>query len=528
MMFESGKAYSLLDLSRKFITFAQNYNASTQAWQLVDDRLQTFYGATFKIPMKNWKDENDNMPYFYVSMQHTEVTSDTYSNYVNNVGRFEKHSLLYGTGEYNEFSAYNNTLNRAYDTGGYNYSSRDVSPEKNTYVYTKYGTVNHENLFKNTGEFVAISPHTLFDGNLWMEEQGGSACMAEGTLNLMGSHLVTTPRLSSSYSTDISSPEYPSSRVPWLTISNGNKQTYSVNEFGLDYWFLKTDYMAIITFRVSNHGADPDLYQSIAFGMLENVRESSYMFPLFVAGGTVGISQDIYIYRHINAVCDTYSAGNSYDLDMRNIALSNSNLLHPTQLNGSTITNFMVLSPQGRWKYITSHVQSATVRAYYACHYACVPGYGITLESPNDDLSLTDYNVLFPNLGRNARHKVDTYTVNRDFSLYENSSPLQRVMLFLNSGTKYGENGCMGVVPNVYSSWFKSLPCGEITLGGKKYLSVPNGWSSRLWYYPYHIGEIVNNEWEQNTIRPRYEERFNPLRNYQITDRLIIPLEEGV
>ena len=182
---------------------------------------------------------------------------------------------------------------------------------------------------------------------------------------------------------------------------------------------------------------------------------------------------------------------------------------------------------QGRWKYITAHTQAATVRAYYACNYTCIPGWGLTLEQPNDDLSLTGYNVIFPHMGRNARYKLDTYTVNKNFNHYDNSSPLQKVVVFLNDNLNYKENGCVGIIPNVYSAWFKTLPCGEVTLSGKRYLSIPNAWESRFWFYPYHIGEIVNNEWEPSVIRNRYEDRANVLKNYQICDRLIIPLEEG-
>lgn len=526
MMFQSGKAYSLLDLAQKFITFAQLYNENTQAWILEDNRLQTFYGATFKIPMKKWKDENDNMPYFYISMQHTNVTSSTYSTYINNLGTPQKRVLLYGTG--GSWEKYNNSLNRMYSTGSYIDSSRDSEPTFSHAIYTKYGSSNAENVFKNQGEFISICPHTLYDENLWIDEQGGSAGKAEGTLNLMNGYKNVYPRSGSSYTTSWVTREYPTSRVPWLTISNANKSTYEVSTYGLDYWFLKTDYMAIITFRITNFGANEDLYQSIAFGMLENMKETSYMFPLFVAGGNVGISPDFFVYHPINATCNTCITGNSYDLDMQNIALSNSNLLHSTQEHGSTVTNFMLLSPQGRWKYITSHTQSATVRAYFACPgYTCVPGYGLTLESPNDDLSLTGYHVMFPHMGRNARYTIDTYSVNRRFNPHEYSSPLQKVIVFINDNLNYKENGCMGIIPNVYSSWFKSLPCGEITLSGKRYLSIPNAWEGRLWQYPYHIGEIVNYEWEQGTIRTRYDYRNEVLRNYQISDRLIIPLEEG-
>lgn len=527
MMFQSGKAYSLLDMMQKFLIFAQDYNLNTQAWELVDDRLSTFYGATLKIPMKNWKDDNDNMPYFYVSFQHINVTSSTYSYYINHLGIPQKRELLYGTGSGGWYK-YNNSLNRMYDTGSYVQSSRDSEPDRSNYIYTKYGSSNIENIFKNQGEMVSISPHTLYDENLWMEEQGGSACKAEGTLNLMPGYMNVSPRSGTSYTTSWSPIEYPASRVPKLTISNENKSSYNVSTNGIDYWFLKTDYMAVITFRVSNFGANDDLYQSIAFGSLTNVHEQSYMFPLFVAGGNVGISPDLFIYRPLRARCNTYVTGNSYDLDMQNIALSNSNLLHPTMENGATVTNFMVLSPQGRWKYITAHTQAATVRTYFACSpYTCTPGWGITIESPNDDLNINGYHTMFPHMGRIARNRIDTYAVTKRFSLHEYSSPLQKIIIFLNDNLNYSENGCMGIIPNVYSGWFKSLPCGEIILSGKRYLSIPNVWESRFWFYPYHIGEIVNNEWEPSVIRNRYEDRANVLKNYQICDRLIIPLEEG-
>lgn len=524
MMFQSGKATSLLDLGQKFLAFAQDSNANTQAWILEDNRLQTFYGATLKIPMKNWKDENDNMPYFYISFQYTNVTGSTYAVYKHHIGTPNKKSLVYGNGNSNWVNT-NGTLNRPYIPGA---GARYSDPTGSYSVYTKYGSANNENIFKNQGEMIAISPHTLYDNNLWMEEQGGSACKADGTLNLMGGYMNVNPRQGSSYTTTWSSTEYPASRVPKLTISNSNKSTYNVSTYGMDYWFLKTDYMAIITFRISNYGANDDLYQSIAFGSMVNVHETSYMFPLFVAGGNVGISPDFFVYRPIGATCNTYVTGNSYDLDMQNIALSNSNLLHPTQEYGATVTNFMILSPQGRWKYITAHTQAATVRSYFACPpYTCTPGWGITLESPNDDLSINGYHTMFPHMGRNARQTIDTYVVNKRFIPYEYSSPLQKVIVFINENQNYKENGCMGIIPNVYNGWFKSLPCGEITLSGKRYLSIPNVWDKRLWVYPYHIGEIVNYEWEQSVIRSRYEDRNNPTKNYQICDRLIIPLEEG-
>ena len=50
MMYETGNVTSLKDLAEAFLTFAQKSNTTTQAWELVDNRLDSFYGATLKIP----------------------------------------------------------------------------------------------------------------------------------------------------------------------------------------------------------------------------------------------------------------------------------------------------------------------------------------------------------------------------------------------------------------------------------------------------------------------------------------------
>ena len=44
-----------------------------------------------------------------------------------------------------------------------------------------------------------------------------------------------------------------------------------------------------------------------------------------------------------------YLMGNVYDLDVHNICMSNSNLLHPTSFNGSVVSNFKIMLPSGLW-----------------------------------------------------------------------------------------------------------------------------------------------------------------------------------
>lgn len=519
MMFQSGKAYSLLDLGQKFLAFAQDSNANTQAWELVDNRLSTFYGATFRIPMNNWKDVNDNKPYFYISLQHTNITGGTYCNYLDTIASGVDNTL--------EAKHYLNTegAGTVYEDANWTY-----------YHYSKYGAVNNINIFRNSGELIAISPHTLFDENLWMCEQGGTACFrpsevdAGADQNLIYNYVNCYPKHSGTeYTKTEPNKLFPGSGTPWITISNQNKTDYLVNECGMDYWFLKTDYMAIITYRLTG-GRNEDLYQSIAFGSMINARETSYMFPLFVAGGTQALSQDILVYTPLRQRCPTNVAGNVYDLDMQNIAMANSNLLHPTMFNGATATNFRVLSPQGLWKSITAHTQGASVVSYYYCQCSPTCGtwdFGYPLSDVSHDLSLTGYHTMFPKFGRDARNIIDTYCINKKYTHHEYSSPLQKVLVFLNENQNYTENGCMGIIPNVYSSWYRDLPCGEVIIGGKRYLSVPNGWEHRLYKYPTKVGVVVNDEWQNSTVLELYGKLLNSFRNYQISDRLLIPLEEG-
>lgn len=534
MMVQSGTVYSLQELGTEFLAFAQLSNATTQAWELVDNRLSTFYGATLKIPMKKWEDENHNCPYFYISLQHINVTANTYSTYFY-AGITPTDELICGDGTYT-YSAQNLS-----PRGYFNQISWEEwhnNPNYSTTILYKYGSTNYPNVFRNSGEFLAISPHTLYDENLWMCEQGGNSCEdvtvvnngSQTVLNLMPYIANYYNRHDGGYNSQLPSPIlFPGSGTPWLTMSNQNKTDFEVSIYGIKYWFVKTDYVGIITYQVFGGDKIPH-YQSIAFGMMDGVSEESYMFPLFVAGGNVGISNDIMIFHYINARCPSYVAGNVYDLDLENIALSNSNLLHPTLFNDATVTNFKVLSPQGVWEYITAHKQSVRIVPYYFCNCGSpcsVYEWGSAIEPPTSEDTNLEWNTIFPNMGHESRYKIDTYTVNERLVPYKYSSPLQKVLVCLNDKLNYGENGIIGIIPNVYSSWYKELPDGEIIISGHRYLSVPNGWNDRLYHYPYHVGEIVNNEWQQNVIRPRYDDRNNVLMNYQFTDKLLIPLEEG-
>ena len=54
MMYETGEVESLKELLDKFLMFAQKYNETTVSWQLIDDRSDSFFGSTLKIPLRQY------------------------------------------------------------------------------------------------------------------------------------------------------------------------------------------------------------------------------------------------------------------------------------------------------------------------------------------------------------------------------------------------------------------------------------------------------------------------------------------
>lgn len=548
-LLEKGTAFTLHEVGRNFIKFAQKSGEEIQAWELVQDRFESFIGATFKVPMKNWEipveselsgdtvlsnsstlvdgitvGNDSNMPCFYISLQYQKVNANTYENYLTTVGNIGFSDLVYGDGQGTQFNV-NVPHNRHYSgiTQEYSVEGRTIS------------NIQFRNMFNETGEFIAISPHILFDNSLWMCEQGGNACLPLETnpaiLNFRKYIQNVWGCSGTGHTEEVYSPIFPGTGVPWLTVSDDNLSEYITGANAIHYWFTKTDYNATITFKLANGSSDA-VYQSIAFGLLDSVKESAHMFPLFVAGGRTPLKTGIYKYIPLNARCPKPVYGNVYGLNMKDIEMFNSNLLHPTDCCGGTITNFRVMDSNGLWRYIKVHEQSAHIQSFYRCicgGVVCDPvDWGVVLEEPIDDLALGSTDFIFPRAGRNARFTIDTYTVNKEFSRFEYSSPLQKILVFLNDKLHPYDGGCIGFIPNVFVGWFADLPCGEIELGGKKYLSIPCAWDKRMWKYPSRMGSIVNEQDDFEEVEKRWSYYINPLNHQSINDRILIPIDRGV
>ena len=293
-------------------------------------------------------------------------------------------------------------------------------------------------------------------------------------------------------------------------------------EFGntLTYWFTKNDYSATITYRVTRPLDEQDVYQSMSFGLMDCVDDATYKFPLFVAGGSGALTQDIWVFGRITGGMPTYTQGNSYTLDIKNIALSNSNLLYPCKFNGSNVSNFRILSPEGIWKDIYGMQQDATVVHYFSC--GGIWDWGYPLNEPKW-LEAANLHGAYPSRA-DTTHTTDTYRIKEKVDKLKFSSPFTRIIVYQTDAIEHKENGIYGMLPSNYMSWSKTMPSGEVTISGKRYLSVPNGWDGRLRHYPTEVGVVVNDKWQNKTALAPFDTA--QLHN-KFDNKMLIPLEEG-
>lgn len=601
MMYTTGIVYSLKGVAEKFIEFAQQSNSNTQAWELLDNRLSSFYGATLKIPLMDWQTESLEVPCFYLSLEHMDVVDDkqgnsTYASWLRTGIRMKEYVAKKHKDEY--MGDYTDLY---YQSEKYNHATR-INDGSRT-ATTKYGKNNRENIFKNTGEFVAVGLHTLYDERLWMCEQGQITCKKEATEQLNDLHLLPAVTYTAMGGQDKPAlsleelPVFPGTGCPWFTISDDNKEEYNVEENGIKYWFTKSNYDATITIMVQNQGATPDCYQSMSFGRLGTTDKLSHVYPLYVAGGNQGLSQDTMVYTPPGDNQKPTNTGPRcvYDLDIGNISLANSNLLTPTKFNGANMSNFRVLSAEGTWRDIFAFSQDSKVSPLWSCSMC-------TGDGPSDFVALLKEPEVLKDEHHSAYHcmaeswnRIDIYTVNKPFNNYDHSSTLERVLVFLNnlysdgeqkmpealereknygtgtevssgslclkcvksgttgvnnisfSSTEIGSrindgdviweiteirapkysNGFEGYIPNVYANWFRELPIGEITINNKRYLSVPNGWETRLWFYESSAEPPKKNDLENSKLKKKMDDILKAGGNIKMTHRLIIPLEDG-
>lgn len=473
--------------------------------------------VTKKGVRKVAKKFSETLPYFYISLQHTDINKNTYADWV----RKEVDYPFYRAKYFSDIDS-EGIRHKTNQAELYNHNDLEIlsyNRRRGRYIRTKYNSDNRENPFIDTGEFLAIGAHTLFDENLWMCEQPQITCEKEAYAQFNRQNLLLA-RIYNDHGnsdTSIQLPSFPSVGCPWFTMSDENKQEYGT---ALTYWFTKNDYNATITYRVTRPSDSQDVYQSMSFGMMDCVDDATYKFPLFVAGGSGALTQDIWVFRRTTGGMPTYTQGNSYTLDIKNIALSNSNLLYPCKFNGSNVSNFRILSPEGIWKDIYDMQQDATVVHYFSC--GSIWNWGYPLNEPKW-LETANLHGAYP-CRSDTTFTTDTYRIKEPTNKLKFASPFTRIIVYQTDAIEHKENGIYGILPSNYMSWSKTMPSGEVTISGKKYLSVPNGWDGRLRHYPTEVGVVVNDKWQNKTALASFD---TPLSHNKFDNKMLIPLEEG-
>lgn len=473
MLYESGTATSLLEIANKFIEFLQKSNSEVQAWELVQNKLQTYFGATLKVPIG----DNDG---FYVSLSHHTITKNTYSSFVS-----EKY-LTQGIGDI--------------PTEGI------FSPAKNG-----IGGYRGLDLFKDTGEIIQVGLHTLFDDALTMYEQPQITCEDE-TINPECANLCSTVAVGYRTVDIYESPRYVGTGLPWLTLSDSDVDSEFVKDAGLKYFFTKTNYDATITFR-TNYKIK--YWQSISFGKFNSLTsQDEYMHPLFIAGGTQALEQAQLDYQIPNSPALGHIVGNAYKLSMKNTCLSNSNLLNATKFNGALFSNFKVLLPNGKWVSLYSHEQSATSEGFFSCH---TPNYNAYYKLRAPELYVGNkHNSIFPYNGLTGM--VGTMHDKNEDNQPEYRSTSKEKIYIVASSTE--QKFILGYLPNCFISWDDSLTEGIYEYNNKKYLAIPNVWVNRKTFYEPILTTINNVSTAENDLILNKEINTSKFRT-----RLIIPLE---
>lgn len=482
MIASKGTVYSLKELAQKFMSFCTQGNGTTNEWtSITPNKVDSFYGGTVAVPMTKHTVNGKN-PYYYITLQYRRITSKSYREFLD--------------------LKYNSEI---YDTEN---------------IVSSAGLSGGTNPFVNNGEFLAIGLHTEFDPDLWMIEQNHITCDEETRLQKNHSNLAKNivlykdaPRY-----TPYDYVNYPGTGCPWFTLSEKNIEDYKISTYGIQYWFTKDNYSATITINIAGDHSKVARWQSMSFGMLEGIDDKSYMFPLYVAGGSQGLSADIFVTGLTGMYPAPYN-GNVYDLSIDNIGLSNSYLLAPTYFNKAETSNFRVLSPEGIWRNIYAYKQEAKQEAEYVCQ-SITSNWFYPLQRPtvySDGHTTTAFL-------SDVSGMVDTYLVKEAYDEYKSSSPVFNISVILNENIDHNETGVQGTLTQSYYTWSRTLPCGEITLNKKKWLSVPNGWKGRKKWYEYHIN--LQKEWKGSELLDKEEDSSSPLKDNVFSHNLLIPLEE--
>ncbi len=352
------------------------------------------------------------------------------------------------------------------------YLTIDKITSSNLFDFKTFTTKRPPQVIRNTGEALTFNLHTLYDEELPSYEQGGGVCkdlfefdVSDGgkTANLLN-WLKSIPHKDYIELDHEGCYTYPARNTgcSWFTYSDKDKDIYD----SIEFFFIKNNYGGTVTllFFNSMDSSVVPVWQTISFGLVD-VFDDVHKLPLFIAGGTTGLSSDSYTYSYtipgrppVEVVKTVY--GNSYNFNARQLSCQSSNLLYPASLSGCSVSNFAILTGDGVWKYLGNFVQNPLSKRAGA------------LSEIDDDSNF----FVFPTASNNFNYLGALGGGN-----YYEAKDMLPVQLFHGSLPNIEERGIIGSIPNHFAVR-TDAHLGIVVVDNKRYLIIPNGWYDRLPY----------------------------------------------
>nr|DAE83021.1 MAG TPA: hypothetical protein [Caudoviricetes sp.] len=411
------------------------------------------------------------------------------------------------------------------------YEMKD-SHGKFSYVSKYCDDEMHWNLFKNSGEFITVSVSLGFSEHLYSCEYFGAtgyhewmtATDDDGVFcNLLkirkwcpgGGHEVQL----------IPPPVFQGTGCPWFVITEGNKEQYK-NRYDIKCpieFIIKRDDMSasVIMHLDKTNSGEKEIYSAISFGRFEpSHREKNDRCSLYIAGGTTGLANDIYVYSPGGSGCPTYITGNVYDLNIQNIAMSNSDIVNPTQFYDAKWSNFKVLCEDSKWRSIYSLTQGAEVVPYPVCG-GCTPTFATRLNPPSD--FTPDFMITKNPMSQKKRFFINTKKRYNNIKKETRTYNIQLDDIVVVANGINVANYVIGTIPNIYIHYDYMMPLGIIHLNDGTYLNLPCVWDERLYHYKINL-DVINDEWEPLATVEEYEKQKMNEKANKILYRTLIRL----
>ena len=392
----------------------------------------------------------------------------------------------------------------------------------------------HWNLFKNSGEFIAVSVSLGFSEHLYSCEYFGATGYDEWIMandgvkqfcNLLkirqwcplGGHEVQM----------VPPPIFHGTGCPWFVISEENKEQYKSRnnvKCPIEFIVRRDNTSASIVMHLDKTDTgEKEIFSAISFGRFEQShRETNTRYSLYIAGGTTGLANDIYVYQPAGGGNLTYTDGNVYDLNVQNIAMSNSDIVNPTQFYNARWSNFKVLCEDSKWRSICTLSQGAEVMGYPVCGGPS-PTFATRLLEPSN--FTPDFMITKNPMSQKKRFFINTKkrynTIKKEIREY--NIQMDDISIVANGVDK--AHYFLGSVPNVYIHYDHLMPLGLIELNDGMYLNLPCVWDERIYHYKVYL-EVTNDVWKPLDTVEAYEKKKMDEKRNKILYRTLIRLGE--